>query len=197
MQKRAILLASIALAFALPAAAQNQPQGVVVAGTAPGTGAITEAVELQGKVNSIDKKTRQIVVVVANGYEVVFTLGDEARNFDQIKVGDIVTLTYTQALALELKKVASDGIKRDDSAQAARTKPDEKPGAAVERKVQVTASVVAINRKAQTITLRGPKRTVELYINDPAQLQNVKIGDFVDVTYIEAVALMVTAEKKK
>ena len=197
MQKKACVLASIVLAFSLPAFAQNQPQGVVVAEKAPGAGAITEAVQLQGKVKSIDKKALQVVVVGANGYEVVFSLGEEARNFDQIKVGDLVTLTYTQALALELKKSAGDGIKRVDSEQAVRTKPGEKPGVAVEKTVQVTASVVGINPKAQTITLRGPKRTVELYINDPAQLQNVKIGDYVDVTYVEATALMVTAEKKK
>lgn len=197
MHKRAILLASVILAFSLPVVAQNQPQGVVITEKAPGAGAVTEAVQLQGKVKSIDKKARQVVVVGANGYEVVFTLGEEARNFDQIKVGDVVSLTYTQALALEVRKVAADGVKRVDSEKAVRSKPGEKPGVAVERKVQVTASVVAINPKAQTITLRGPKRTVELYINDPAQLQTVKVGDYVDVTYVEATALTVTAEKKK
>lgn len=191
-----VLLASSVLAFSLPAFAQNQPQGVVVAEKAPGAGAISEAVQLQGKVKSIDKKARQ-VVVGANGYEVVFTLGEEARNFNQIKVGDLVTLTYTQALALELRKTAPDGVKRVDSENAARTKAGEKPGVAVEKTVHVMASVVAVNPKAQTITLRGPKRTVELYINDPAQLQNVKVGDFVEATYVEAVALTVTADKKK
>ena len=192
-----VLLASSVLAFSLPAFAQNQPQGVVVAEKAPGAGALAEAVQLQGKVKSIDKKARQVVVVGPNGNEVVFTLGEEARNFDQIKVGDIVTLTYTQALALELRKTAPDGVKRVDSENAARTKAGEKPGVAVERTVNVTASVVAVNPKAQTITLRGPKRTVELYINDPAQLQNVKVGDFVEATYVEAIALTVTAEKTK
>ncbi len=191
------LLASSVLAFSLPAFAQNQPQGVVVAEKAPGAGALAEAVQLQGKVKSIDKKARQVVVVGPNGNEVVFTLGEEARNFNQIKVGDIVTLTYTQALALELRKTAPDGVKRVDSENAARTKAGEKPGVAVERTVNVMASVVAVNPKAQTITLRGPKRTVELYINDPAQLQNVKVGDFVEATYVEAIALTVTAEKKK
>jgi len=192
-----VLLASSVLAFSLPAFAQNQPQGVVVAEKAPGAGAISEAVQLQGKVKSIDKKARQVVVVGANGYEVVFTLGEEARNFSQIKVGDLVTLTYTQALALELHKTAPGGVKRVDSENAARTKAGEKPGVAVEKTVNVMASVVAVNPKAQTITLRGPKRTVELYINDPAQLQNVKVGDFVEATYVEAVALTVTADKKK
>ncbi len=192
-----VLLASSVLAFSLPAFAQNQPQGVVVVEKAPGAGAISEAVQLQGKVKSIDKKARQVVVVGPNGNEVVFTLGEDARNFNQIKVGNLVTLTYTQALALELRKTAPEGVKRVDSEQAARTKAGEKPGVAVERTVNVMASVVAVNPKAQTVTLRGPKRTVELYINDPAQLQNINVGDFVEATYVEAIALTVTANKKK
>jgi hypothetical protein len=54
-----------------------------------------------------------------------------------------------------------------------------------------------VNPKAQTVTLRGPKRTVELYVKDPETLKTVKVGDMVEVNYTEAVALTVTADKKK
>ena len=72
-----------------------------------------------------------------------------------------------------------------------------KPGAAVEKTVQVIANVVAVNPKAQTVTLRGVKRTVELAVNDPAQLKEIKVGDQVEATYVEAVALEVTSAKRK
>jgi Cu/Ag efflux protein CusF len=179
------------------ALAQNQPQGAVMLETKPGGGTAVEAIQLQGKVKSIDKTARKVVVVGPNGNEVEFVLGDEARNFDQIKKGDLVTLTYTQALALELRKVAPDGVKRVDSENAVRAKKGEKPGVTVERTIQVTASVVVVNPGAQTVTLRGPKRTVDLFINDPAQLQNVKVGDFVEAVYVEAIALTVTEANRK
>ncbi len=138
------------------------------------------------------------MVVGPNGNELLFTLGEEARNFDQIRVGDLVTLTYVQAIAMELNKVANNGIReRVESENAVRTKKGEKPGVAMERTVQVIANVVAVNPKAETVTLRGPKRTVELAVKDPAALQNIKVGDQVEVTYVEAVALTVTADKKK
>ena len=54
-----------------------------------------------------------------------------------------------------------------------------------------------MNPGAQTVTLRGPKRTVDLFINDPAQLQNVKVGDFVEAVYVEAIALTVTEANRK
>jgi Cu/Ag efflux protein CusF len=195
MKVLAVALSTIALLAAPIAFAQNQPQGAVMLERTPGGGAAFEAIQLQGKVKSIDRKARKVVVVGPNGNEMEFVLGDEARNFDQIKKGDLVTLSYTQALALELRKVAADGVKRVDSESAVRSKEGEKPGVALERKIEVTASVVAVNPQAQTVTLRGPKRTVDLRINDPAELQNIKVGDFVEAVYVEAIALTVTEIK--
>jgi Cu/Ag efflux protein CusF len=194
---------SIALAFAVLATpvavmAQQAPQAAVLAATAPGKAAVGEVIQLQGKVSSIDKAKRVVVVTGPQGNQVNFNCGEEVRNFDQIRVGDLVTLTYAQALALELRKVANNGIReRVESEQAVRAKPGEKPGAAIEKTVQVIANVVAVNTKAQTVTLRGVKRTVELAVNDPAQLKEIKVGDQVEAKYVEAVALEVTAAKRK
>jgi len=192
------LLAALILALPIAAHAQSAPQAAVVAATAPGQAAAVEAVQLQGKVKSIDKKARSVVVVGASGAELFFVLGEEARNFDQIRVGDLVTLTYAQALALKLLKVENNGIReRVESQQAVRAKPGEKPAGAVERTVRIIANVVAVNPKAGTVTLRGPKRTVELVVNDPAQLKEIKVGNQVEADYVEAVALEVTPAKKK
>jgi hypothetical protein len=198
MNKMIVLLSASLLALPLTSMAQSQPQSVLIAEKGPGGGSVKEAIQLQGKVKSINKKMREVVVVGPNGNELLFTLGEEARNFDQIRVGDLVTLTYVQAIAMELNKVANNGIReRVESENAIRTKKGEKPGVAMERTVQVIANVVAVNPKAETVTLRGPKRTVELAVKDPAALQNIKVGDQVEVTYVEAVALTVTADKKK
>ena len=53
------------------------------------------------------------------------------------------------------------------------------------------ADVIAVDPKRSTITLRGPKRTVELKVRDPQQFELVKVGDQVQATYEEAVALSV------
>ncbi len=198
MNKNVLLLAVAALAAPFAAQAQNQPQAVVMVEKAPGVGAASEAVQLQGKIKFVDKKRRSVVIVGPNGNEILMNLSDEVRNFDQIKVGDLVTLTMMQAIALELRKVANNGVReRVDSENAVVAKPGEKPGVVVEKSVRVVANVVAVNSKAQTVTLRGPKRTVELAVKDPAMLQNVKVGDQVEGVFTEAVALTVTAAPKK
>jgi hypothetical protein len=198
MKKLPVILAAAFLAASAFVQAQNQPQAAVVVEKAPGAGAVTEVVQLQGKVKSIDKKKRTVLIVGPNGNEIVFNASADVRNFEQIKVGDLVTLTYAQALALELKKAANKGIReRVDTENALAAKPGEKPGMMVEKSVRVIADVVAVNPKAQTVTLKGPKRTVELHVKDPAQFQNAKVGDQVEVLYVEAVALEVSAAKAK
>jgi len=190
--------AALIIAMPLLAQAQNAPQAGGIVATAPGQAVAAEAVQLQGKIKSIDKKNRSVVVVGAEGNEIVMQLGEEARNFKQIRVGDLVTLTYAQALVLELRKTEQKvAVQRTDSEEAVRAKKGEKPGGAVQHTVNVIADVVGVNTKARTVTLRGPQRTVELAVNDPEQLKAIKVGDQVEVVYTEAVALEVTAAKKK
>lgn len=196
MKKHAlpVLISLAALAAPLAAHAQAAPVAGVVAATAPGKAAAGGAVQLQGKVTSIDKANRVVVVAGPHGNEVVFTLGEEVRNFEQIEVGDLVTLTYAEALILDLRKVDNNGIRqRTESQNVVRAEPGERPAGAIERTVRVVANVVAVNPKAGTVTLRGPRHTVELAVNDPAQLDLITVGDQVEAVYTEAVAISVTA----
>lgn len=193
MKQFPLIVAAAILAAPLAAVAQNAPQAAVVAAAAPGKVAVTETVQLQGKIKSIDKKNRSAVIVGANGHEVVATLGDDAKNFSKVRVGDLVTLTYVQAIALELRKVANNGIRERVETQASATsKPGENPAAGVAKSLRVVGNVIAVNQKAQTVTIRGVKRTLELVVNDPAQLKEIKVGDQIEGLFVEAVALEVT-----
>lgn len=198
MNKISLMLAAAVFIVPLATHAQNQPQAAVAVVKSPDGGVAAEAVQLQGKIKSVDKKARSVVIVGPNGNEIQMNLSDEVKNFDQIRKGDLVTLTMMHALALELRKVANSGIReRVDSESVRAAKPGEKPGVVVEKSVRVIANVVAVNAKAQTVTLRGPKRTLELALKDPSVLKDVKVGDQVEVDYVEAVALTVSAAPKK
>jgi Cu/Ag efflux protein CusF len=184
MKKIIIPIVAAILSVPLIAIAQNAPQG---------------AVQLQGKVKAIDKKGHKVVVVGQQGREVVLTLGPEARNFEQIKVGDLVTVTYVRALALELHKSVNGGKLGQPiiTEQSVRAKPGDKPAGAMEKTVQVTANVIAVDQKTQMVTLKGPNQTVELEVKDPAMLKGIKVGDQVDATFTEAIGIEVTAALKK
>jgi Cu/Ag efflux protein CusF len=63
--------------------------------------------------------------------------------------------------------------------------------------MEVTANVTAVDAKTQTVTLKGPKRTVDLKVPDPGQFKLIKVGDQIQAVYTEALALAVEPAPKK
>lgn len=187
----AVLIVAAACA-ASPALAQQPGAGAAtVAATAPGQGAAASVVTVSAVVEAIDKENRVVILKGPRGNLFSVVAGPEVRNFAQIKVGDEVVVTHIEAISLELKKGGAGIRERIESESAARAAPGDRPGAAVVRKVTVIADVLAVNPRTQTITLRGPKHTVDLHVRDPEQIKLVKVGDQVQATYTDAVAIAV------
>ena len=47
-----------------------------------------------------------------------------------------------------------------------------------------------VDRKGYTVTIKGPEgRTETIAVKDPKNLDGVKVGDLVDVTYAQALAV--------
>ena len=182
--------AAVSLAVVLAAPVHAQAGGAAVA-TAPGKAVIAETVKLTGTITAIDAKTRDVTIKGAQGNEVVVTAGPDVKNFDKLKVGDAVALQYVEALTLELKKGGGLVVARSEKANAVAAKPGELPAGAVGRQVTVVADVVATDPAKQTITLKGPQRTVTMRIPDAEQFKRVAKGDQVEATYTQAMAVAV------
>ena len=189
-----LLGAALIGAATLPALAQNQPTTTttMMAASAPGTGTIATSTTVTANVTAIDKATRQVTLKLPDGKTKTVTASAEVRNFDQIKVGDTIVMRYVEALTLTLKKDGKDVVSRTDTPAAA----GERPAGAVGRQVEVTANVIALDPKTQTVTLQGPKQTVDLRIPDAGQFKLIKVGDQIQATYVEAVAVALEPAKK-
>lgn len=159
--------------------------------TAPGKGVAANVIEITASVQAVNKADRTVTIKGPRGNVETVKAGPEVKNFDQIKVGDNVALRYVEALSLELKKGGKALVARTDSTMEATAKPGEKPAAGVGRQIHVVANVVAVDAATQTVSLKGPKQTVDLHLADPEQFKLVKVGDQVEATYTEAVALSV------
>jgi hypothetical protein len=72
----------------------------------------------------------------------------------------------------------------------------QQPAAGAARQVHVVADVIAVDPKSQVVTLRGPSRVVELKVRDPKQFKLVKVGDQVEATFTEALAVSVEPAPK-
>jgi len=183
---------------AAPVSAQ-QPSAATgsVVQKAPGMVAGAQVATVSAKVIAIDKDTRLVTLQGPLGNQFRVVAGKEVRNFDQIKVGDELVVTHAEALTLELKK-GGDGIReRVESQDAARAAAGAKPGMAGVNRVSIVANVVALNARTQTVTLRGVEHTIDLRVPDKNQFKLIKVGDQVQATYTEAVAVSMEPAAKK
>jgi hypothetical protein len=168
-----------------------QTGGAAVMKSEPGKVTMADAIRVSAAVQAIDKAKRLVTLKGPEGNVFVVQAGPEVRNFDQIKVGDLVVVRYVEALTLELKKSGGGVRERVEREGAARAKPGEAPAGAVGREVMVVADVVAVDAAKQSVRLRGPQRTVDLKVKDPEQFKLIKVGDQVEATFTEAVAISV------
>lgn len=164
------------------------PSGVI------GEASVTETFT----VKAIDHKTRMVTLERPDGTASTFHVSKEARNLPQVKVGDRVTATYAESLAFAVRKPGTDAPGTTVVQGATRAEPGAKPGGAVAQVTTVTVTIVGIDKAAGTATVKGPEgKVVTVKARDPRNLDKVSIGDLVDVTYTEAVEIIVEAPAKK
>jgi Cu/Ag efflux protein CusF len=188
-----ILLVALVGALSLPAFAQRKSDDgtVVAAESAPGKATLARTTKVTGIVESIDVPQRRVVIKGPKGKTFPLTVGPDVRNLDQVKVGDAVVVRYLEALSLTLMKDGKELRGATQSVDGARSAAGEKPAGVIAQQVEATADVIAVDRKKQVVTLRGPKQVVELKVRDPEQLKLIKVGDQIHAVYTEALALAV------
>jgi len=193
--RTSILLASLLSVFTLiqPATAQT---GAAVVANEPGKVGVAQAVEVSASITAIDKATRAITLKGPKGDEVKVVAGPDVKNFDQLKVGDVVNIKYLESLVLALKKGGGLPVAKTEKGGVASAKPGEKPAGAGSREVTVVGNVIKVDAATQMVTVKGPQRTVDLKVRDPEQFKLIAVGDQIEATYTEALAVAVTPAEK-
>ncbi len=185
----ALLLSPFAVAAQQPAAQPAVAQGLVAVAPGQFAGIVEARVTLA--VEAIDQAGRTIVLKDTKGEQSKFVVGDQVKNFAQIKVGDLVVISYSQELLMTLRKGGGQLRERIDSGQQGTAAPGQMPGAFESKEVAFIADVQQVDRKKGTVTLRGALRTVTLKIKDPKQLKMISKGDQVEGVFSEAMAVAV------
>ena len=152
----------------------------------------SQSMTISAVVEAIDHETRVVTVRKPDGEALTFTASDEARNLDQVEVGDVLTAEYTESLSIEV--MANDGMEADAAGATAmaRTKKGEMPGFAALDAAVVTATVEEINLEMNTFKLKGPDGTVSEYVaRNPENLKRAAVGDLVVITVTDSVIITV------
>lgn len=164
---------------------------------APQGEAIMEARSVSATVKSVDQATRQVVLTTEDGQETSFVASEEVRNLPQLKAGDTVTVTYAEALAYEVKK-GGTAVAAVTEVVGGRAEPGAKPAGALAQQTTLTVLITAIDKAVPSVTFKaanGETRTIKVL--RPEKLEGVSVGDTVEVTYTEAMAVKVTETPAK
>ena len=160
----------------------------VAAEKMPGKGAGV-AVKVRGTVDAIDKDKGTVTLKGPKGRTVTLEVRDKQK-LDAIKVGDPVAATYMEAVVIQARKAgtAAPGVTTQETRIS--SKPGETPAGAIGREVTVTAAITALDKNAHTVTIKGPQGGTEtIKAKDPKNLEALKVGDMVDITYAQALAV--------
>jgi hypothetical protein len=156
---------------------------------------VSDEEQISAVVDSVDLVTRQVLLRGPQGGTVTVTAGPEVRNLEQLKAGDKVVVTYREALAAELAKPGSSAPPPQVVERTNRAAPGSTPGASAEQMIKARVKITGVDHKHNRVSFVGPakiERTVDVV--DPNMqdfLRTLKVGDEVDLTYTEAIAVSV------
>ena len=145
--------------------------------------------EISGEVVAIDPATRLMTLKTADGTFEVIHLPPEVQRIDQIKLGNTVNISETEAVLVDIEKGKDAGsmgavpektVERDTTAGG-------KPAGTMTDKLTLYGKVESVDKADSKVTVRGPNRTVTLKVQDRAILDDLAPGDGVIVTYVRTV----------
>jgi hypothetical protein len=143
-------------------------------------------------VTAINYETREVSIVGESGVEGYFVASEEARNLDQVEVGDIIVAEYVETTSI--KVVENMGMEPGAAAAAtiARGEVGDKPALIAAETEVMTFTVVDINIEANTFQLKGVDGAVEEFqAMNPENLKRAEVGDLVVISVSHAIAVSV------
>jgi hypothetical protein len=179
---KALLLTAV-IAFNMNACADSSPKKELKIEK-------SNVVSVTATVEAIDHKSRIVAIKRPDGGKVTMKVGEEVVNLPKVKVGDTVAMEYIESLAVRMGKPGE--VVGESAILTGKAQPGNMPSGASVSETTVSATIEKIDKKNQTATIKtitGDVHTVKA--QDPSNLEKVKIGDTIIITYTEAVALSV------
>lgn len=187
MKRTFVVLAVAVLALGLAPRAKAQPAVEGIKDSSVTT--ITATVE------AIDSAQRMLTVKGPQGNLFSFRVSDAVKRFPEIKVGDKITAKYTESMVVKLQKPGTQTGTTEASGMSAGA--GAKPTGMAASQTTVTVKVAAIDMVAPSITVTtADGQSHSFRVKDVKNLEGVKVGDAISVTYTEALAIDVTGPSK-
>lgn len=177
-------LAILAMAAMVGSASGQQPPGAYTSTLTRTTATVT----------AIDAAKRAVTVQGDRG-PVTIQAGPDVKNFNNLKVGDRVNISYYQGIAAQLvkgaKTVSDPAVSTFRQGNSAG--PGLTPSGVIGASATVTAKIQDVNLPTNTVAFTGSDGTTHIVQAKTPEMQSfireLKRGDVVQVTFTDSVAV--------
>jgi hypothetical protein len=145
---------------------------------------MSESISVVATVEAIDYETRHVTLKGPQGNSTTLYVDEEAYNFKEVEVGDLVDIQYHASIAVNLEKGSGKNPLAVVGSTTTRAPEGQKPEGAAYNVIDVRAVVEDIDYEDRTVDLRGPRGnviTVDVD-NNVENFKNIKKGDEVTAT---------------
>ena len=162
---------------------------------APSQAKLHETLTITAEVTALDLATRHLTLRGPLGGEISGRVEDDVKNLGQVKVGDMVSISYQASVALSASRPGQPNP-LFTGGEASTAKEGERPAVSVSEQTKHTVTVVSVDPEKRSIVLQGESGTLfPVEVERPEfarKLQTLKPGDKIDVVTTEAVIAKVT-----
>ena len=150
-----------------------------------------DIVEMTAEIVAIDHDARLITLEDADGESETIFAGPEVKRFDDLNVGDKVTFRYYESIVSQIRKPGESAPAPSGDPTLVRGKGP-KPSATLSQQTTATVTITALDSKVPSVTVKTEDgRTMSFKVEDKKNLEGVKVGDRVDITYTAAIMITV------
>jgi hypothetical protein len=182
--------------YSVAAAAPPEPAEPVAVGAPAQPEVISRSdsvvLNLTGTITDIDYATREMTLRGPEGRLETFVVDKKVQRFNEAKVGDKVSMDYYLGYDAEVRKPTPDEERNPLVVMetSSRAGSEASPEAHDTRRIRAVVTIEALNRTAQTLTVKGPRgKYFVAKVADPSRFERVKIGDTILMTFTESTAI--------
>lgn len=155
----------------------------------------SNSVTATATIQAIDITSRTLTLRLENGQEDTFSVGPEVKRFNEMKVGDTIKVTYYESLVFQVRK---PGEKVDPASVdvALNRAKSALPAGTLSVQDKMTVTVKAIDPAVPSVTVTTQDgRTVVRKIENKKNIEGLKVGDQIDITYTRALVSSIERAK--
>ena len=164
----------------------------------PLAGEKVAVVEATVAVEEVNLAGRHLTVKRPDGSVVTVKAGPEIKRLAEIKPGDSIVLSYILSVAYEVRPATVEEKSNPvaGAAVAERNEASLPPGASMASVIHRVVTIASIDRQKPSVTIKDADGQLSVIpVKRPENLERVKVGDTVAITYVEATAVNIDPVK--